>query len=61
MVYPVLKINQNDYLIEFVDTESENELVLQFEPNETCEIFYTFLCILLEQYNEGYIKGLLDK
>ena len=47
MVYPVLKINQNDYEIEFIDTEGENELILQFEPEDTLELFYSFLEMFL--------------
>ena len=60
MVYPVLKINQDDYEIEFVDTEGESELILQFELEDTPEIFYSFLEMSLSQYNDGYCKGYRD-
>ena len=60
MVYPVLKINQDDYEIEFVDTEGNNELILQFEPEYIPEVFYSFLEMSLSQYNDGYCKGYED-
>lgn len=60
MVYPVLKINQDDYEIEFVDTESDNELILQFESEYTTEVFYSLLEMSLSQYNDGYCKGYED-
>lgn len=60
MVYPVLKINQDDYEIEFVDTEGDSELILQFEPEDTLELFYSFLEMSLSQYNDGYCKGYED-
>ena len=60
MVYPVLKINQDDYEIEFVDTESYIELILQFEPECTPELFYSFLEMTLSQSNNGYSRGYKD-
>lgn len=60
MVYPVLKINQDDYEIEFVDTEGNSELILQFEPECTPELFYSFLEMSLSQYNSGYAQGYED-
>ena len=60
MVYPVLKINQDDYEIEFVDTEVDRELILQFEPKDSPELFYSFLEMSLSQYNDGYCKGYED-
>lgn len=60
MVYPVLKINQDDYEIEFIDTESDSELILQFEPEDAPELFYSFLEMSLSQYNDGYCRGYED-
>ena len=60
MVYPVLKINQDDYEIEFVDTEGDSKLILQFEPEDSPELFYSFLEMSLSQYNDGYCKGYED-
>ena len=60
MVYPVLKINQDDYEIEFVDTEGDSELILQIEPEDSPELFYSFLEMSLSQYNDGYCKGYED-
>ena len=60
MVYPVLKINQDDYEIEFIDTEGNSELILQFEPEDSPELFYLFLEMSLSQYNDGYCKGYED-
>ena len=60
MVYPVLKINQDDYEIEFVDTEGDNWLILQFESEYATEIFYSFLEMSLSQYNDGYAQGYED-
>ena len=60
MVYPVLKINQDGYEIEFVDTEGDNELILQFEPEDSPELFYSFLEMSLSQYHDGYCKGYAD-
>ena len=60
MVYPVLKINQDDYEIEFVDTEGDSELILQFEPEDSPELFYSFLEMSLSQYNQGYEDALDD-
>ena len=60
MVYPVLKINQDDYEIEFVDTEGDRELILQFEPEYITEVFYLFLEMSLSQYNDGYTQGYKD-
>lgn len=60
MVYPVLKINQNSYEIEFVDTEGVSELILQFEPEDSPELFYSFLEMSLSQYHDGYCKGYED-
>ena len=60
MVYPILKINQDDYEIEFVDTRGDGELILQFEPEDSPELFYSFLEMSLSQYNDGYCKGYED-
>lgn len=60
MIYPVLKINQYDCEIEFVDTEGDSELILQFEPEDIPELFYSFLEMSLSQYNDGYAQGYKD-
>lgn len=54
MVYPVLKINQDDYEIEFVDTQGEYELSIEID---TPELFYNLMELFLEQYNYGYETG----
>lgn len=54
MVYPVLKINQNDYEIEFVDTQDGYELSIEID---TPELFYSLMELFLEQYNYGYETG----
>lgn len=59
MVYPILKINQDDYEIEFIDTEGDSELILQFEEDTPC-VFYDFLSMALCQYSDGYAQGYTD-
>lgn len=54
MVYPVLKINQDDYEIEFVDTQGEYELSIEAVDSE---LFYSLMELFLEQYNCGYSTG----
>lgn len=54
MVYPVLKINQDDYEIEFVDTQGDYELSIEID---TPELFYSLMELFLEQYNYGYETG----
>lgn len=54
MVYPVLKINQDDYEIEFVDTQGEYELSIEADCPE---LFYSLMELFLEQYNCGYETG----
>lgn len=54
MVYPVLKINQDDYGIEFVDTQSEYELSIEADGPE---LFYSLMELFLEQYDCGYSTG----
>lgn len=54
MVYPVLKINQDNYEIEFVDSQGECELLIEID---TPELFYSLIELFLEQYNCGYDTG----
>ena len=54
MVYPVLKINQDDYQIEFVDSQGEYELSISIDEPE---LFYSLMELFLEQYNCGYDTG----
>lgn len=54
MVYPVLKINQDDYEIKFIDTQSEYELSIEALDSE---LFYSLMELFLEQYNCGYSTG----
>lgn len=54
MVYPVLKINQDDYEIEFVDTQGDYELSVEIDNPE---LFYSLMELFLERYNYGYETG----
>lgn len=54
MVYPVLKINQDDYEIEFIDTQGDYELSIEAVDSE---LFYSLMELFLEQYNCGYSTG----
>lgn len=54
MVYPVLKINQDDYEIEFVDTQNDYELSIEID---TPELFHSLMELFLEQYNCEYETG----
>ena len=54
MVYPVLKIKQDDYEIEFVDTQDGYELSIEIDNPE---LFYSLMELFLEQYNYGYETG----
>lgn len=58
MVYPILKINQDDYEIELVDTQGELEFTIQAE--DTVSLFYDLLNLLIEQYGYGYSNGYID-
>lgn len=57
MVYPVLKINQDSYQIEFVNSQGEHDVSVEVEPIGAPELFYDLLTLFLDQYNCGYDTG----
>lgn len=62
MVYPVLKINQddsNDMEIVIIDTEYENELSIQ-DTDDIPSLFYILTDLFLSQYEHGYEMGYAD-
>lgn len=62
MVYPILKINQddsNDMEIVIIDTEYENELSIQ-ETDDIPSLFYILTDLFLSQYEHGYEMGYAD-
>lgn len=62
MVYPVLKINQNDsndMEIIIIDTEYENELSIQ-DTDDIPSLFYILTDLFLSQYEHGYEMGYAD-
>lgn len=62
MVYPVLKINQddsNDMEIIIIDTEYENELSIQ-DTDDIPSLFYILTDLFLSQYEYGYEMGYTD-
>lgn len=62
MVYPILKINQddsNDMEITIIDTEYENELSLQ-DTDDIPSLFYILTDLFLSQYEHGYEMGYVD-
>lgn len=59
MVYPILKINQddsNDMEIVIIDTEYENELSIQ-DVDDIPSLFYILTDMFLSQYEHGYEMG----
>ena len=62
MVYPILKINQdnsNDMEIVIIDTEYENELSIQ-DADDIPSLFYILTDLFLSQYEHGYEMGYAD-
>lgn len=62
MVYPILKINQddlNDMEITIIDTEYENELSIQ-DVDDIPSLFYILTDLFLSQYEHGYEMGYAD-
>lgn len=62
MVYPILKINQddsNDMEIVIIDTEYKNELSIQ-DADDIPSLFYILTDLLLSQYEHGYEMGYED-
>lgn len=62
MVYPILKINQddlNDMEIIIIDTEYENELSIQ-DTDDIPSLFYILTDLFLSQYEHGYEIGYAD-
>lgn len=62
MVYPVLKINQddsNDMKIVIIDTEYENELSIR-DTDDIPSLFYILTNLFLSQYKYGYEMGYAD-
>lgn len=62
MVYPILKINQddsNDMEIVIIDTEYKNELSIQ-DTDDIPSLFYILTDLLLSQYEHGYEMGYAD-
>ena len=62
MVYPVLKINQddsNDMEIVIIDTEYKNELSIQ-DTDDIPSLFYILTDLFLSQYEHGYEMGYAD-
>ena len=62
MVYPVLKINQdnlNDMEITIIDTEYESELSVK-DTDDIPSLFYILTDLFLSQYEHGYEMGYAD-
>lgn len=62
MVYPILKINQddsNDMEITIIDTEYENELSVK-DTDDIPSLFYILTDLFLSQYEHGYEMGYAD-
>lgn len=62
MVYPILKINQdnsNNMEIIIIDTEYENELSIQ-DTDDIPSLFYILTDLFLSQYEHGYEMGYAD-
>ena len=62
MVYPVLKINQddsNDMEITIIDTECGNELSIK-DTDDLPSLFYILTDLFLSQYKYGYETGYVD-
>ena len=62
MVYPILKINQddlNDMEVTIIDTEYENELSIQ-DTDDIPSLFYILTDLFLSQYEHGYEMGYAD-
>lgn len=62
MVYPILKINQddsNDMEIVIIDTEYENELSIQ-DTDDIPSLFYILTDLFLSQYEHRYEMGYAD-
>lgn len=64
MVYPILKINQddsNDMEIVIIDTKYENELSIQDTDTDNIpSLFYILTDMFLSQYEHGYEMGYAD-
>lgn len=64
MVYPILKINQddsNDMEIVIIDTKYENELSIQdTDTDDIPSLFYILTDMFLSQYEHGYEMGYTD-
>lgn len=62
MVYPILKINQedsNDMEIVIIDTEYENEVSIK-DADDIPSLFYILTDLFLSQYEHGYEMGYAD-
>lgn len=64
MIYPTLHIANNNLSIHLIDTEYDDNPVLQFgnfddDPKQTFEFFYTLLTLFINQYNDGLETGLM--
>lgn len=62
MVYPILKINQddlNDMEITIIDTEYESELSVK-DTDDIPSLFYILTDLFLSQYEHGYEMGYAD-
>ena len=62
MVYPILKINQddsNDMEIVIINTESKSELSIR-DIDDIPSLFYILTDLLLSQYEYGYEMGYAD-
>ena len=62
MVYPILKINQddsNDIKIVIIDTEYENELSIQ-DTDDIPSLFYILTNLFLSQNKKGNKMGYKD-
>lgn len=62
MVYPILKINQDDsnnMEITIIDTEYESELSIK-NTDDIPSLFYVLTDLFLSQYEHGYETGYAD-
>lgn len=62
MVYPVLKINQDDLTSTIIITETQydNELTLSRTAEDMPTLFLALLEMFMCQYDSGYENGYMD-
>ena len=58
MIYPILNIDQNgQYTVSIIDNDEPNPVMIIEESTNMLPVFYTLLCLFVDQYNIGYDDG----